>query len=221
MIEKIKPVSNPLTIIAIFAALAEIAGTVAIATVDKPLQGTFIWFVMGFPILLVTAFFLTLNFNSRVLYAPSDFKKEELFLELTFGRASLDRQVPLISPPDKLTLTSGSLKKTATGSLFWLGHDLMWTADTLLRQGPTEQVLIGSDQAMHHLAQVGLKETPVDRDLQALRAQIQASKELSASFRDECATKIGSIIDRIGATLEAAQTDFQKPPYWNRVRHSS
>jgi hypothetical protein len=218
MIEKIKPVSNPLTIIAIFAALAEVAGTVAIATVDKSLQGIFIWFVMGFPVLLVTAFFLTLNFNSRVLYAPSDFKKEELFLELTFGRASLDRQVPQTTIPDKLALTSGSLKKSATGSLFWLGHDLMWSADTLLRQGATKDILVGLDQAMHHLAQVGLKETAVDCDLQALRGQIQASKELSPSFRDECANKIGSTIDRIGATLEAAQSDFQKPPYWNRLR---
>ena len=219
MLEKIKPVSNPLTIIAIFAALAEIASTVALATVDKQVQGTFVWFVMGFPLLLVTAFFLTLNFNSRTLYAPSDYKKEENFVQLmTYGLASMDRQVPLTSPHDKLTLTSGSLQKSATGNLFWMGHDLMWTADTLLRQGPTEHVLIGFDQALHHLVHVGLAKTPVERDLQALRARIQASQELSASLRDEAANKIGSIIDRIGATLEAAQTEFPKPPHWNRLR---
>src|SRR5260370_21059054 len=80
MIEKLKAVNNPLTIIAIFAALAEIAGTAALATVDKSLQGTFVWFVMCFPVLLVLAFFATLNFNPKVLYAPSDFKNEENFL---------------------------------------------------------------------------------------------------------------------------------------------
>jgi hypothetical protein len=80
MIEKIKAVNNPLTIIAIFAALAEVAGTVALAIVDKPLQNVFIWFVMLFPALLVALFFATLNFNPKVLYAPSDFKDEQNFL---------------------------------------------------------------------------------------------------------------------------------------------
>jgi len=66
---------------------------------------------------------------------------------------------------------------------------------------------------------VGLRETPIALDLQALRAQIQFSKELSASLRDDYANKIGAIIDRIGATLEAAQGDFKVPPHWNRVRN--
>lgn len=46
MIEKVKPVNNPLTIIAVFAALAEIDGTVALGIVSKDLQPMFIWFVM-------------------------------------------------------------------------------------------------------------------------------------------------------------------------------
>jgi hypothetical protein len=59
MIEKIKAANNPLTIIAIFAALAEVAGTVALGLVDKPLQQTFVWFVMGFPTLLFALFLVT------------------------------------------------------------------------------------------------------------------------------------------------------------------
>jgi hypothetical protein len=85
MNEKVKAVNNPLTIIAIFAGLAEVAGTAAIAAVDKSLQATFIWFVMGFPILLVLLFFATLNFNPKVLYAPSDFKNEENFMNTVIG----------------------------------------------------------------------------------------------------------------------------------------
>jgi len=73
MLEKMKAVNNPLTIIALFAALAEIAGTAALAAMDKEIQHIFIWFVMAFPILLVAMFFATLNFNPKVLYAPSDF----------------------------------------------------------------------------------------------------------------------------------------------------
>jgi hypothetical protein len=85
VIEKVKAVNNPLTIIAIFAALAEIAGTVALAAVDKEIQHIFVWFVMGFPLLLVLLFFITLNFNPTVLYAPSDFRNEENFLNTLIG----------------------------------------------------------------------------------------------------------------------------------------
>ena len=85
MIEKAKAVSNPLTIIAIFAGLAEIASTVALAALDSSLQVIFIWFVMGFPILLVLLFFATLNFNPKVLYAPSDFKDEANFMNTVIG----------------------------------------------------------------------------------------------------------------------------------------
>lgn len=219
MIENIKTVSNPLTIIAIFAAFAEVAGTVVLVMVDVEIQTIFVWFVMIFPVLLIIAFFLTLNFNSKALYAPSDFKEEKNFLEIMmYGGSSFDRQNLQSSPPDKQALSSGSLNKQATGNLFWLGHDLMWTADTLLRKGPIDHILIGFDQAIHHLIKVGLIDTPVERDIKLLRAQIRESKELSSSLRDEAANKIGIIIDSIGSTLEAAQAGFKEPPYWNRER---
>ena len=96
MLEKIKRINNPLTIIAIFAALAEAAGTVALALVDKELQHIFIWFVIGFPILLVVLFFLTLNFNTKVLYAPSDFEKDENYLKMLAGNKEIEISLELI-----------------------------------------------------------------------------------------------------------------------------
>lgn len=86
MLEKIKKVQNPLTIIALFAGLAEIAGTAAMAFVDKDLQHIYIWYVMGFPTLLVLLFFGTLNFNAGVLYAPGDLRSDKAFLELQRAR---------------------------------------------------------------------------------------------------------------------------------------
>lgn len=85
MIEKLRAVSNPLTIIAIFAALAEVAGTIMLGLVDASIQGIFVWFVMLFPILIVVLFFATLNFNPKVLYAPSDYKDEDNFLQTMLG----------------------------------------------------------------------------------------------------------------------------------------
>lgn len=85
MVENIKKVSNPLTIIAIFAALAEVNGTVAIGLVSSNLQPTFIWFIILFPTLLIIFFFLTLNFNPKVIYAPSDFQDETNFVKTISG----------------------------------------------------------------------------------------------------------------------------------------
>jgi hypothetical protein len=86
MNKSITKVSNPLTIIAIFAGLAEINGTVVLALVPANIQETFLWFIIAFPILLVVFFFITLNFNPKVIYAPSDFSDEDNFIKtLSFG----------------------------------------------------------------------------------------------------------------------------------------
>lgn len=81
MVDKIGAIRNPLTIIAIFAAIAEISGTIVLPFISIENQGAYIWFLMAFPLLLVVLFFLTLNFNHKVLYAPSDFKNEDNFFK--------------------------------------------------------------------------------------------------------------------------------------------
>lgn len=79
MIEKIGPVRNPLTIIAMFAGIAEISGTVVLPFLAPQNQATYIWFLMLFPSALIALFFATLNFNHRALYAPSDYRDEDNF----------------------------------------------------------------------------------------------------------------------------------------------
>lgn len=81
MSEQIGHVKNPLTVISRFAAIAEISGTVVLPFIAPENQQTFIWFLMLFPALLVIAFFLTLNFNHKKLYAPSDYKDEKNFMD--------------------------------------------------------------------------------------------------------------------------------------------
>jgi hypothetical protein len=119
MVEKIKAFNNPLTIIAIFAALAEVAGTVALGLVDKPPQQTFVLFVMGFPTLLVALFFVTLNFNPKVLYAPSDFRDEENFLSTLIGTQrvsmSLDEVTRQLKESKNQILTQAVEQITAAG----------------------------------------------------------------------------------------------------------
>lgn len=92
MIERIKRVQNPLTIIAIFAAIAEISGTTVLPFIAAENQGIYIWFLMLFPLILILLFFLTLNFNHKVLYAPSDFRDEDNFLKL-FNKSNMFARV--------------------------------------------------------------------------------------------------------------------------------
>ena len=68
--------------VGLFAGLAEVCATVVFLKLDGEMQHAFVWFVMGFPILLVFAFFLTLNFNSKVFYAPTDFTSDDAFLRV-------------------------------------------------------------------------------------------------------------------------------------------
>jgi hypothetical protein len=92
MIEKIGPIKNPLTIIAIFAAIAEISGTVVLPFITSTNQAIYVWFLMIFPIMLIVLFFITLNFNHKVLYAPSDYQNEDNFLK-SLPRATLAEKV--------------------------------------------------------------------------------------------------------------------------------
>ena len=91
MIEKIGTIRNPLSIVAIFAGIAEISGTAVLPFISAGNQSKFIWFLMLFPLLLVFLFFATLNFNHSVLYAPSDFRNEDNFFK-SFRAASPDER---------------------------------------------------------------------------------------------------------------------------------
>lgn len=82
MDNKLTSVKNPLTVIAIFAGIAEISGTAVLPLIAPDNQALYIWFLMLFPFALISLFFLTLNFNHRVLYAPSDFRDEDNFVNI-------------------------------------------------------------------------------------------------------------------------------------------
>ncbi|MGH9462075.1 MAG: hypothetical protein ACRD1X_12710 [Vicinamibacteria bacterium] len=75
-------IRNPLTVVGVFAGLAEVSGAWVLPKLPAEIQGDFVWFVMLFPGLLVVLFFLTLNFNHKCLYAPSDYRADEAFMEL-------------------------------------------------------------------------------------------------------------------------------------------
>lgn len=108
MSEKIGHVKNPLSIIAIFSGIAELTGTVVLPLIEPDVQYIYVWFLMGFPVLLVCLFFATLNWNHVVLYAPSDYADQKDFWRL-FRPAS---QLELIEKAREEIIVSGAVDET-------------------------------------------------------------------------------------------------------------
>lgn len=96
MLGRYKNINNPLTVIAMFATLAEVASTVVLPTLVLDVANIFIWYVIFFPVGIVVAFFLTLNFNPKVLYAPGDYKDEANFLEMLQGTTKVSSGLELM-----------------------------------------------------------------------------------------------------------------------------
>jgi len=191
-------IRNPLTIIAIFAGLAEVVGTVVLAHLDKDLQSIFIWFVMAFPTTLVLAFFVTLNFNHSVLYAPSDFRDDDAFLaarskQIAFARTTKLREelevattqslphVPpqTAEPTSSATINSDTLKRTIRGTYF-LAEELVlnrlareykgnFSRDALIQAGNTGYLFDASISDGGRLTAIEVK---YQRDQQVNRSVI-------------------------------------------------
>jgi predicted Rossmann fold nucleotide-binding protein DprA/Smf involved in DNA uptake len=86
-------VSNPLTIIAIFAGVAETLATVALVKLPLEVQSVFVYFVMVFPMVIVLLFFFVLYFKNIVLYAPSDFDDQNHYLQANNLKEKVDHQM--------------------------------------------------------------------------------------------------------------------------------
>lgn len=82
MFQSIGHIKNPLTVIAIFSSVAEMSGAAALPWLDKEIQVLYVLFLIGFPCLLVLLFFCTLWFKCKVLYAPSDYRKDKSFTDM-------------------------------------------------------------------------------------------------------------------------------------------
>src|SRR5262245_48915471 len=125
MLEKMKSVSNPLTIIGLFCGVVEVVGLIVMGTgkITPEAQRDLIWLVKWFPLVLVSLFCITLWFKDRVLYAPGDFKDEKNYLDLarlnarkSVGideiRVMLDEAVPdIINEVMKTVPTNGATER--------------------------------------------------------------------------------------------------------------
>jgi hypothetical protein len=218
----VKLSQGPLGIIALFIVL--IHGFASLVLGLSTDIGDFhrtilVWFLVLFPTVVFVVFSWLVKTSHKNLYPPGAFRNERYFVDLAFGKANIDKKDSHHGSSKKLNPTNGNLNKSMIGNIYWLGHDLMWTADTLLRHGQSKDIIVGIDQSLHHLIQIGLGETEVESHLNSLKNLIMRSEDLPSSLRDECASQIGSIIDQVGITIETKQSNFLIPPHWNRIRN--
>src|SRR5687767_12186389 len=96
-------IKNPLTIIAVFAGLAELSGTVVLPLLKEDIQEVYVWFLMFFPCLLVVLFFLILFLRPQALYAPSDYRDENIFASLFVSGTATQRLEKLTAEVNFLT----------------------------------------------------------------------------------------------------------------------
>lgn len=68
-VARLQPVA-PLTIIAIFAGIAEASALATLPFLSEHSQALYTWFLVGFPFFLTALFFITLNFNYKSFYKP-------------------------------------------------------------------------------------------------------------------------------------------------------
>lgn len=71
-----------MTIIAIFATISESSAALSLPFLGDDEREIYMWFLISFPFYLLFLFFITLNFNYRSLYAPSDFNKDKSFVRV-------------------------------------------------------------------------------------------------------------------------------------------
>lgn len=79
--KQLEGIRNPLAVIALFAGLSEVAMAVTLTNLPLNLQNIFVWFVMGFPLVLVTGFFFVLYRKPAVLFSPGDYQDDKLYLD--------------------------------------------------------------------------------------------------------------------------------------------
>jgi hypothetical protein len=98
--------------------------------------------------------------------------------------------------------------------VFWLGHDLHWTASAARSWGNRERILHGLRQCRHHASEIGLASTPPCQDLDSLDLAVgkMTDADLTAQSRPDIAAKVNGSLDGFGRLAQAQQPGFKAGP---------
>ncbi|WP_192562252.1 hypothetical protein [Pseudomonas gozinkensis] len=135
MLKNNRKITNPISIIAVFALITETSAAVSLPFLDNEERKIYIWLLISFPFFLSFLFFITLNFNYRSLYAPSDFENDKNFLKAFEEAAS---HLHGTTTQSNIELLSVKLQKSLT-TLYIVdirGRNSEFETDALLEKSP-------------------------------------------------------------------------------------
>jgi hypothetical protein len=131
-----------------------------------------------------------------------------------YGTAAVDKRSSEPNPPAAAVASAGikGIKLSNSGNLFWLGHDLMWTADVVLRGAPLDVVLHGVRQSLKHARAMGFEGSSVESRLRQLHDHVDGSdsSDWTAERRNQVASDINRVIATVGDVAVAGQPDFRE-----------
>ncbi len=97
------------------------------------------------------------------------------------------------------------------GNTFWLGHDLMWTANVILSNGPADRITYGFRQSFHHLSELGLDGTIIGERLNKLyeTSKRTLQSEWTSKMCNAVAIDVLKLIDQLGELAKIQQQEYK------------
>lgn len=123
-----------------------------------------------------------------------------LCLQLIFRRGRKSGSVP-----------EGGWRNVA--NVFWLGHDLLWTAQGATTS-PREGILHGLRHCKHHAGQIGLANTDAYREMDILESTARklTDRDLNPQWRAGFSAKVNELLATFGRLAASQQPGFEPGP---------
>jgi hypothetical protein len=141
---------------------------------------------------------------------------------IEFGSVPSDRlflklvdEMPTAKEVTKKQLTApSSAKWENVGNVFWLGGDLIWTAQSALRGAPRDRILHALRQSYHHISELGLAESAAGKQLASMKSDTEnlAEADLDRAWRSSFSEKLYGVTRRINDLLLEQQPGFRPDP---------
>lgn len=165
-----------------------------------------------------TVLILAWAFHNRIKEITEAKLGDKLYVK--WGDVPSDRKLdqalgetPPHSATKQLGVRSGA-KWENVGNLFWLGGDLIWTAQSSLRGAPKEKILHGLKQSYHHICELGLAESAPAKQLLLLKSETASLPEtaLDRAWRSTFSEKIYDVTRTVNNLLGEQQSGFRPNP---------
>jgi len=128
-----------------------------------------------------------------------------------FGESKVDNPSKVSDIPSTETTDKTEGNWNNIKNIYWLGHDLMWTVDVILRGAAKHRIVHGLRQSLHQITALGLKDTKYGSQLNRLFEEADTSLESdwNETKREQFAVDLKSLLWEIGVFIKTQQ---KNPP---------